>query len=406
MPSISVLQVGKAYKNYRSIWARFREWLSPFNTIQHSLEWVLKDIHFQVDRGAALGIVGMNGAGKSTLLKIIAGTLQATTGSVQVHGKVVALLELGIGFHPDFTGRQNAIMAGQLLGYDTQTILALMPEIEAFAEIGSYIDKPVRIYSSGMQVRLAFSVATAVRPDVLIVDEALSVGDVYFQHKSFNRIREFRKLGTTLLFVTHDKGVIQAICDRAILLHEGQLILEGAPDVVMDYYNAMLAEREDQTIIQTYGSDGKEITISGNKKAIVSSITLMNARGQSKDIVEVGELVQLKIDILVNEAIPELVLGYLIKDRLGQAVYGSNTFHLQHSVKHVEKGAQLRYTFEFYANLGVGSYSITIALHDQDTHINNNYFWQDRAFLFEVINSQHPHFDGLAWLDPKITLER
>lgn len=406
MPSIFVSHVGKSYKNYRSIWARFAEWLSPFNKICHSTLWVLQDINFHVERGAALGIVGMNGAGKSTLLKIIAGTLEASTGSVKVQGKVVALLELGIGFHPDFTGRQNAIMAAQLLGYDTQTILALMPEIEAFAEIGSYIDKPVRIYSSGMQVRLAFSVATAIRPDVLIVDEALSVGDVYFQHKSFNRIREFRKLGTTLLLVTHDKGVIQAICDRAILLHEGQLLLEGKPDVVMDYYNAMLAEREDQTIIRAYGSDGKQSITSGNKKALIKNITLFNAAGQSKDIIEVGELIRLQIDIVVNQTLPELVLGFLIKDRLGQSVFGTNTFHSNKTAKEVKKDSKLRYIIEFNANLGVGSYSITVALHDQDTHIGNNYFWQDRAFLFEVINSQHPHFDGLAWLDPKITLEK
>jgi lipopolysaccharide transport system ATP-binding protein len=283
---------------------------------------------------------------------------------------------------------------------------ALMPEIEAFAEIGAYLDQPVRIYSSGMQVRLAFSVATAIRPDVLIIDEALSVGDVYFQHKSFNRIREFREQGTTLIFVTHDKGVIQAICDRAILLDQGQLILEDKPDVVMDYYNAMLANRQGHAIDQVQGVDGEKITVSGNKLAVVEKIALLDHLGQAKEVIEVGELVRLQIEVVANESLPQLVLGYLIKDRLGQAVFGTNTFHLGQSAQDVKKGAVLSYDFEFYANLGVGSYSITVALHDADTHINNNYFWRDRALLFEVINTQKAHFDGVTWLHPSVQLGR
>jgi lipopolysaccharide transport system ATP-binding protein len=406
MPSISVKHVGKAYKTYSSAWSRFREWLTPFGRSRHTTTWVLNDISFEVERGQALGIVGMNGAGKSTLLKMIAGTLQASTGEIQVRGNIAALLELGIGFHPNFTGRQNAIMAGQLLGYSTAQLEALMPEIEAFAEIGAYLDQPVRIYSSGMQVRLAFSVATAIRPDVLIIDEALSVGDVYFQHKSFNRIREFREQGTTLIFVTHDKGVIQAICDRAILLDQGQLILEDKPDVVMDYYNAMLANRQGHAIDQVQGVDGEKITVSGNKLAVVEKIALLDQLGQAKEVIEVGELVRLQITVVANESLPQLVLGYLIKDRLGQAVFGTNTFHLGQSAQDVKKGAVLSYDFEFYANLGVGSYSITVALHDADTHINNNYFWRDRALLFEVINTQKAHFDGVTWLHPSVQLGR
>src|SRR6185295_7263858 len=193
---------------------------------------------FEIQPGEAVGIVGVNGAGKSTLLKMITGTTQPTCGDIQLQGRVAALLELGMGFHPDFTGRQNTFMAGQLLGMQVEEIEALMPEIESFAEIGEAIDHPVRTYSSGMQMRLAFSVATARRPDVLIVDEALSVGDAYFQHKSFSRIREFRKAGTTLLIVSHDKTSIQSVCDRAILLDAGRLAKEGPPEEIMDFYNA------------------------------------------------------------------------------------------------------------------------------------------------------------------------
>src|SRR3546814_3456178 len=170
---------------------------------------------------------------------------------------------LPIFFHAEFTGRQNAHMAGQLLGYSVEDITRLMPEIEAFAEINDYIDQPVRVYSSGMQVRLAFSVATAIRPDILIVDEALSVGDAYFQHKSFDRIREFRRRGTTLLLVSHDKDAIQSLCDRAILLSAGRLAMEGEPEAVMDYYNAMIAEKENSTVEITRLENGKTRTISG-----------------------------------------------------------------------------------------------------------------------------------------------
>jgi lipopolysaccharide transport system ATP-binding protein len=192
MGTITVTNLGKAYKQYPSRWSRLAEWLLPGDKPRHNLHWVLQDINFTVNPGEAVGIVGINGAGKSTLLKMITGTTQPTTGSVQLTGRVAALLELGMGFHPDFTGRQNAFMAGQLLGFSVEEIARLMPNIEAFAEIGDYIDQPVRVYSSGMQMRLAFSVATATRPDILIVDEALSVGDAYFVHKSFGRIKQFR----------------------------------------------------------------------------------------------------------------------------------------------------------------------------------------------------------------------
>ena len=181
MDSISVKNVGKAYKIYPNRFSRLYEWISPIKRARHNLKWILKDISFNVGKGETVGIIGVNGAGKSTLLKLITGTTQPTTGSIAINGRVSAMLELGMGFHPDFTGRQNVFMACQLQGLSIEQIHELMPEIEAFAEIGEAIDQPLRIYSSGMQVRLAFSVATAVRPDVLIVDEALSVGDMAFQ---------------------------------------------------------------------------------------------------------------------------------------------------------------------------------------------------------------------------------
>ena len=295
MGTITVSHLGKAYRQYPTRWARLAEWLLPGHKARHSLKWVMQDVSFSVQPGEAMGIIGINGAGKSTLLKMITGTTQPTTGSVHIAGRVAALLELGMGFHPDFTGRQNAFMAGQLLGYSVEEIARLMPEIEAFAEIGEYIDQPVRVYSSGMQMRLAFSVATAHRPDVLIVDEALSVGDAYFQHKSFDRIREFRKQGTTLLIVSHDKGAIQSICDRAILLNAGKLAMEGEPEAVMDYYNAMLADHQNQTVKQEVTVDGKIQTISGTGEATVTDVALLDVTGHQIEMVDVGQPVTLQV---------------------------------------------------------------------------------------------------------------
>lgn len=402
MGTISVSQLGKAYKQYPSRWARLVEWLVPFHPKRHTLKWILQDISFTVQPGEAVGIIGMNGAGKSTLLKMITGTTQPTTGSVQLTGRVAAMLELGMGFHPDFTGRQNAYMAGQLLGYSVEEIARLMPEIEAFAEIGEYIDQPVRVYSSGMQMRLAFSVATAHRPDILIVDEALSVGDAYFVHKSFARIKAFREQGTTLLIVSHDKGAIQSICDRAILLNAGRLAMEGEPETVMDYYNAMLAERENQTVRQEVSDSGKVQTVSGTGEAIVHSIALLNDADEPIEMVNVGQPVQLKIVVEARDHLPELVLGYMIKDRLGQPIFGTNTYHLSNVIHDVRAGHLATYVFRFDASLGPGTYSIATSLHTGDTHIAKNYEWKDLALVFNVVNLDKSSFVGCAWLPPQL----
>jgi len=402
MGAIHVSQLGKAYKQYHTRWSRLAEWLVPFSPPRHDLKWVLKDISFHVEPGEAVGIIGINGAGKSTLLKLITGTAVPTTGSVSTNGRVAALLELGMGFHPDFTGRQNAVMAGQLTGLSVEEISSLMPTIEAFAEIGDYIDQPVRVYSSGMQMRLAFSVATAKRPDILIVDEALSVGDAYFQHKSFDRIREFRKQGTTLLIVSHDKGAIQSICDRAILLNAGRLAKEGAPEAVMDYYNAMLAERENQTVREQTTADGKVQIISGTGDASVADIALLNEDGERVETINVGQKVRLHIAVDVQADLPDLVLGYVIKDRLGQPVFGTNTYHMRHRVARVSGGELINFWFDFAANLGEGTYSVAVALHTEDTHVANNYEWRDLALVFKVINLDKDQFVGVAWLPPEL----
>jgi lipopolysaccharide transport system ATP-binding protein len=404
--SIQVSNLGKAYKRYPTHRARLLEWLLPFRGPRHQLIQVLSDINFSVEPGQALGIIGINGAGKSTLLKLITGTASPTAGNVAMSGRVAAMLELGMGFHPDFSGRQNVFMAGQLIGLTVDELNALMPEIEAFAEIGEYIDQPVRVYSSGMQMRLAFSVATAKRPDVLIVDEALSVGDAYFQHKSFERIRAFRALGTTLLIVSHDKSAIQSVCDRAILLDGGRVKKEGAPEEIMDYYNAMIAERDNQTVVQHTHESGKVQTISGSGEATVRHIALLNQKGEPAEVHDVGTPVTLCVTVAIHGAIPNLTLGYRIKDRLGQNIFGTNTHHKQQVLAPAEPGEEITFRFAFPLNLGPGSYSVATSLHSADTHLVDNYEWRDLALVFTVMNMSHGYFEGSTWLDPVVAIER
>lgn len=405
MGAIQVTGLGKAYRQYASRWGRLAEWLLPSSRPRHQKKWILHDISFAVAPGEAVGIVGVNGAGKSTLLKLITGTTQPTCGAVTIQGRVAALLELGMGFHPDFTGRQNAYMAGQLIGLSADDITRLMPEIEAFAEIGDYLDMPVRVYSSGMSMRLAFSIATCQRPDILIVDEALSVGDAYFQHKSFNRIREFAQQGTTLLIVSHDKAAIQSICNRAILLEQGRVAMEGEPEAVMDYYNALIAENDKRNVQQTVLPDGRVQTVSGTGEACVSKIGLYNAQGESVEIVKCGEPVELRIIVKINTHLDSLVLGYGIKDRLGQVMFGTNTWHTHQVLNNLGSGDCYEFKVLFAANLGEGSYSIQTALVDRETHLSANYEWRDYAILFDVINVDKPVFAGSQWMNARIEIK-
>jgi len=406
MGHIRVTGLGKAYKQYPTRWSRLVEWLVPFSPIRHRQHWVLQDVTFQIAPGESVGIVGINGAGKSTLLKMITGTTHPTCGTIELEGSVAALLELGMGFHADFTGRQNAVMAGQLLGMQVEEIEALMPEIERFAEIGDAIDHPVRTYSSGMQMRLAFSVATARRPDILIVDEALSVGDAYFQHKSFDRIRSFRKAGTTLLIVSHDRGAIQSICDSAILLENGHMAMHDKPETVMDYYNALLAEREGQTVRQEALAGGQFSTISGTGEARILTVRLLDKNERSIDAAEVGQPVVLEVNVEVRQDIERLVLGFMIKDRLGQAMYGINTHRQDQALTDLQAGERVTYRFAFVMGLGKGNYSVALSLSRLDSHLDRNFEWRDYGLVFHVINNRQEDFVGCSWLAAKTTVTR
>jgi homopolymeric O-antigen transport system ATP-binding protein len=399
-PVVTVDDLGKAYVEYRSEFRRFARWFG-LPVAPDAEHWAVRHVSFRVEAGEALAIIGQNGAGKSTVLKMLVGTTRPTEGHINIHGSVAALLELGLGFNAELTGRENAIHSAGLMGLPQSRIDAVLPGIEAFAEIGEYFDLPIRTYSSGMQMRLAFSVATAVRPDVLIVDEALSVGDAYFVHKCFHRIREFRALGMTLVIVSHDPGAVQSLCDRAILLDAGRMILDGEPREVVDYYNALIAEKENSTV-RTRQSQGMVATESGTGEAVIGQLELLNDEGRPVEYVGVGQMVTLRAEVQTNRFIERLVFGYMIRDRLGQPVFGTNTHHTDQACESVQAGDRIEYLVRFPANLGAGTYSVSVALSSTETHLVKNYQWRDLALVFTIANLDRDQFVGVAWVPPII----
>lgn len=405
---LKVSGLGKAYRTYRSEWRRVLSWFGV-TVVPAAEHWGLRDVSFSVAPGEAVGIVGQNGAGKSTLLKLVTGTLRGTEGDVQVHGRIAAILELGMGFNPEFTGRQNVYHAAGLMGFSPDAIEQAMPDMEAFAEIGDYFDQPVRTYSSGMQMRVAFSVATAFRPDVLIVDEALSVGDSYFQHKSFARIRQFKELGTALLFVTHGMSDVRTLCDRVILLDKGRVLRDGSPDEVVDYYNALIAEKENAklSVEQRRQKNGWVLTKSGTGEATLADFRLSDADSrQEVQSVRVGQRLVLAATVNIHADIPSLVLGYMLRDRQGHVVWGTNTWHTRQVLENLEMGQVVEFKLSFTCTLGPGSYSFSPALVSTDTHLVNNYEWADNALVFDVLNADKSTFIGSSWLDAVFDISR
>lgn len=404
---LHVAGLGKAYRQWGGELRRVASWFAP--AVKPVAEhWVLRNVNFSIAPGEAVGIIGQNGAGKSTLLKLITGTTQPTEGGVRLVGRVAAILELGMGFNPDLSGRQNAYHSAGLMGYSEADIERAMPEIEAFAEIGDYFDQPTRTYSSGMQMRVAFSVATAFRPDLLIVDEALSVGDSYFQHKSFDRIRQFREQGVSIMFVTHSMGDVRTLCDRVILLDKGTVLKDGLPDEVVDYYNALIAEKENAglSIEQRRAKDGWLLTKSGTGQARVKALELRDAAGQPLAAAQVGQAVQLVLEASIHAPIPRLVLGYMIRDKQGHVVWGTNTWHTRQIQENLQPGETVVFTLPFTCTLGPGSYSVSPALVSTDNHLTDNFEWVDNLLVFEVLNLDRDVFIGSNWLDARFSIAR
>lgn len=388
--------IGKSYRQYSSEWHRIGTWIGiPFKPVNEF--WVIRDISLSLIRGETVGIVGENGAGKSTLLKAIAGIIKPTNGRITLSGNVSAILELGIGFNQELTGRENVINSAAMMGFDARTIESYMESIESFADIGEYFDKPVRTYSSGMQVRVAFSVATAIRPDILIIDEALSVGDSYFQHKSFDRIRHLRDQGTTILFVSHSAASVKALCTRAILMHKGIIIADGETDTILDRYNALMADKTtNYKITQTENNIGKIVTRSGTGDALIKYSRLIDNKQQSVTALRSGSQATIRIAITTINFIDELTVGILIKDKFGNEVFGTNTAHHTMSKCNIDSNSDLCIDFTFAKlQLGVGTYSVSVALHQSYVHVSGNYDWRDLAIVFDVYRDDKPFSIGV-----------
>lgn len=373
---IAVRDVSKMYRIYDRPQDRLKQMLWRGRRAYGHEFWALRNTSFEVRKGETVGIVGRNGSGKSTLLQIIAGTLTPTEGEVQVNGRVTALLELGSGFNPEFTGRENVFLNGAILGVSRVEMDARIDEIIAFADIGEFIDQPTKIYSSGMVVRLAFAVQACLQPDILIVDEALSVGDMYFQTKCMAKIAELRKQGTSILFVSHAVDMVKAICSRAILLDHGHIVAEGHPDPVTDRYIALTmgakdaaatpAPVEQDTDLVEHRSlvqpqfDKRISERFGNGKARYIECQIFQ-NGHETDVLRHGSPCEIHGLLAYNETVTELgEVGVVVRTLDGLDLFAANSFLLREVYPPQLKGALVRIVFSFEVILSPGVYSVAL----------------------------------------------
>lgn len=405
--AIEVINLSKCYKIYARPVDRILDWISPFTRKRHRDFWALRQVSFTIPRGVAVGIIGANGAGKSTLLKIVSGTSKPSSGRIRVRGKVAALLELGMGFHPEFTGRQNIRMNGKLLGLTDEELDEKIPGIIAFSELGEFIDRPLRTYSSGMYVRLGFSVVASVDPEILIVDEALSVGDIHFQQKCIRRIREIHETGSSLLFVSHDPGAVRILCQEAILIDQGEIVSRGEPDEILDHYNALVSQRESRETsfhIERVPAANRHAAVrhSGNFMAVITAAGLLTEEGEAVTAVFSGQQVRIYVRVFFLGAVERPTIGFLIKDRLGNEVFGTNSYMLDCDLGNYSSGDTLEIEFSLKLDIGYGEYTLTAAAHAFDYHIYECYDWADKIFSFSVVPSGDFKFTGVAKCYPAI----
>lgn len=399
---ISLKNVSKSFKRYSRPVDRLKELLLPGKSYAEEF-WAVQQVDLQVHRGETLGIIGQNGSGKSTLLQMIAGTLQPTSGQVSVRGRVSALLELGSGFNPEFTGRQNVFFNGRILGLSQTEVAAKFEEIAAFADIGAFIDQPVKTYSSGMFVRLAFAVAIHVDPEILIVDEALSVGDGVFVHRCMAKIREFQDRGGTILFVSHDIGSVTRLCSRTAWVKHGTLAALGEPTEIARQYQAWMYEQINayqQGELEQTGADRAaeiaekqreqptgsvvhnpftrqpyqsflEVKRFGTGRAEIVAFEVLDEQGKAASFVYPGDAVWIRVEIVAFASVKDPFVGVVVYDRLRTAITGFNTYQLDRKLPSLNSAEIMEVEFHFrWPEIQGGNYTLEVALADgsQESH--------------------------------------
>ncbi len=378
-----VQNVSKLYRLYKTPFDRIRELIPLQRKALHTDFWALQDVSFSVERGEVVSLVGPNGCGKSTLLQVISGILQPTTGRVVTRGRVAALLELGAGFNPEFSGRENVFINGEILGIPRAEMQRNLPLIEAFAEIGDFINRPVKEYSSGMYVRLAFSTAIHVNPEILIVDEALAVGDAVFANRCIRKFEELREKKTTVLFVSHDLGLVKQLSDRAIFLLNGRIQAEGEPKHVIDKYIGVVLERQKAFEQSDRRAHPAATNRHGDGSSEILDVTLLDESGRPCGVVSSGERVTIRIRTAFRRRRVEPMVGILIRNRIGMEIYGTNTRIEQVDLGAFEPGEELDIEFRFDCWLTPQHYTVTVATQYPD---GSSHDWLDDVLSFEVLS--------------------
>ena len=412
--AIVASNLSKAFRVY----AHPKDMLVEFLTrkTRHCEFAALTDVSFEVGRGEIVGILGRNGAGKSTLLKVLAGTLEASSGTSAVHGRISAILELGTGFHPDYTGRENALLGAVCLGMTRREARERIGSIIEFAELGEFIDRPFRTYSSGMQARLTFATAVAITPEVLIVDEALAVGDARFQLRCFDRIRQMREAGCTILFVSHSVEQVTALCTRAMLLEKGRLLEIGTPDFVTRAYHKLLFGQQFTALASTTDTSSTDtsttaevtpatVAVADDACAMgtgawrISSVELLNESGESVDVLRPRGRYVLRFRARGDIALHDLCVGFLVRNAQGLVVFGTDSRIANGARLEVHAGEELVATLRFTCHLGGGSYFVSYGLaHEDGTKIDFRY----DALPITVATTQGIYDASLADLDSSI----
>jgi len=407
--AISVRGLSKMYRIYDRPQDRLKHMLWRGQRRYGREFWALRDVSFDVHKGETVGIIGRNGSGKSTLLQIIAGTLAATEGEVWASGRVAALLELGSGFNPEFTGRENVFLNGTILGIGHQEMERRFDEIAAFADIGDFIDQPVKMYSSGMQARLAFAIGIHLQPEIFIIDEALSVGDIFFQSRCARKLDEYRQSGGTVLFVTHDTYTVERICTRSVVLHQGRKYFEGSnADAVNAYYQIERggdAGAVDQEVVRpntlTTEIELRRDYVTSDGSAYIESVRITDSLGRATTTLQVGEWMTVTVEVRFDRDLEAFDFGVGIRDRLGVLIGGAHTFYRQAPYGPVSAGERRQLTVQIQLSVAPDNYTLLIGVvRNYSDHQWDDYYTMWDCCVIHVVGRSP--FWGQAFVEHRL----